>query len=124
MVTIQLSAFLLYFKKAPHPYHTFIEDPGQYSEIDRFQDLDHPISYTFKATSDPDTQYLHKTLKAEDSDKFKEAMIKEIRVHTNKQYWIPFKKDNISPGTTVLPAVWSMKQKRKIDSREVYKWKS
>ena len=56
-------------------YHILIEDPGQYSEIDRFQELAHPLSYTFKATSDPDTLYLHRTLNAADSNKFKEAMV-------------------------------------------------
>jgi hypothetical protein len=30
----------------------------------------------------------------------------------------------IPPGTKVLTAVWAMKQKRRIDTREIYKWKA
>ena len=57
-------------------------------------------------------RWLHKALKVSEANNFKEAMVKEVREHTNKQHWIPFRKENVPPGTTVLPAVWSMKPKK------------
>jgi Reverse transcriptase (RNA-dependent DNA polymerase) len=105
-------------------YNTAIQDPALYSEIDRFKDLDHPITYVLKATNDPDTLYLHEALKAKDSEEFKRAMVHEVQQHTNRKHWEPIEKKDLPPNTIILPAVWAMKRKRRIDSREVYKWKS
>jgi hypothetical protein len=44
-----------------------------------------PIS--FKATADPDTLYMHKTMRAPDAEKFKEARRKEVSEHTRKGHW-------------------------------------
>ena len=55
-------------------------------------------------------------MKASDAKQFREAMQKEIDDHTSRGHW--------DTGTRVLPAVWSMKRKRRIFTGEIYRWKS
>ena len=63
-------------------------------------------------------------MKAPDAKQFKEAMVKEVNDHTSRKHWEPIEKKDVPPGEKILPAVWAMKRKRRIDTREVYKWKS
>ena len=83
---------------------------------------DQPIAY--KATNDPDTLYMHEALKAPDAKEFKKAMIKEVQDQTQRKHWRVMLKKDVPQGETILPAVWSMRRKRQIATREVYKWKS
>lgn len=79
----------------------------------------------FAATkSDPDTMYYHQAMKQEDSDKFRLAMKKEIDDHVERDNWQLMLRSNIPEGTKVLSSVWSMKRKRRIKTREIYKWKA
>ena len=107
-------------------YDNRIDNPGDslYSELDRYQDLDDPILYLYKASNDPDTLYMHEALKAHDADKFKEAMVSEVNEHIERKHWEPVLKSDLPENTIILPAVWAMKRKRRIDTRQVYKWKS
>jgi hypothetical protein len=82
----------------------------------------HPLAY--KATSDPDTMYLDQALRQPDRDKFIQAMVKEVADQTKRGHWRIIKRSEVPQGIKVLPAVWSMKRKRRIDTREVYKWKA
>ena len=77
-----------------------------------------------KATNDPDTMRYHEAMKAPDAQQFKEAMIREVNDHTQRKHWRPVLKSSVPMGATILPAVWAMKRKRRIATREVYKWKS
>ena len=77
-----------------------------------------------KASNDLDTLYYHEAMKEPDARKFKEAMIKEVQDHTNCKHWRIMQIQDVPKGETVLPAVWAMKRKRRIATREVYKWKS
>jgi hypothetical protein len=43
---------------------------------------------------------------------------------TRIENWKVVPRANIPVGTKVVPSVWSMKRKRHIDTREVYKWKA
>jgi hypothetical protein len=81
---------------------------------------------TFKAVrqSDPDTMYLWQAMKEPDWPQFKEAMQQEIDAHTKLGHWKIMRRSDLPAGASVLPAVWSMKRKRRIDTREVYKWKA
>jgi hypothetical protein len=108
------------------PANPPIDDPGShiYSEANLHQDLEHPMLYLCKASNDPDTLYMHEALKAPDSLKFKEAMVKEVNEHIKRRNWEPILKRDLPKGTIILPAVWAMKRKRRIDTRQVYKWKS
>jgi hypothetical protein len=78
----------------------------------------------FAATSNPDTMYLHEALRAPDREHFIEAMQKEVKDHEDLKHWELVSKSEVPEGTTILPAVWSMKRKRRINTQEVYKWKA
>jgi hypothetical protein len=82
-----------------------------------------PIAFALKATSDPDTMYYHEAMKESDAPEFRAAMTKEVDDHTAKQHWEIVRREQVPAGVRVLPAVWSMKRKRHIATREVYKWK-
>jgi hypothetical protein len=86
------------------------------------ESLADPIA--FAATSNPDTMYLHQALRAPDRDEFIEAMKQEIKDHESLHHWELVPKSEVPKGTIILPAVWSMKRKRRIDTREVYRWKA
>jgi hypothetical protein len=67
---------------------------------------------------------MHEALKQPDAEEFKKAMVKEVQDHTTRNHWKVMEKKDVPQGETILPAVWSMKRKRRIATREVYKWKS
>jgi hypothetical protein len=77
-----------------------------------------------KAVSDPDTMYLHQAMKEKDWPKFREAMQKEVDDHSRSDNWELIHKSKVPEGAIVLPGVWSVKRKRRISTREVYKWKA
>jgi hypothetical protein len=78
----------------------------------------------FAATTNPDTMYLHQALRAPDREKFIEAMAKEVQDHESGKHWEVVSKSEVPQGTSILPAVWSMKRKRRITTNEIYKWKA
>jgi histone deacetylase 1/2 len=84
----------------------------------------HPLLFAFAASADPDTMYLHEAMRQPDRLQFIEAMKKEVTDHTNNKNWRVVHRSEIPTGMPVLPAVWSMKRKRRIATREVYKWKA
>ena len=45
-------------------------------------------------------------------------------MHEQRGHWVIRHRRDIPPNTKVLPAVWSMKRKRQIATREIYKWKA
>jgi hypothetical protein len=77
-----------------------------------------------KSITDPNTLYLWQARKEPDFPKFMEAMQKEIDAHTEGGHWKIIKREKLPHGATVLPTVWSMKRKRRISDRQVYKWKA
>jgi hypothetical protein len=86
-------------------------------------ELTNPI-FAFAASADPDTMYLKEAMRQPDREKFIEAMKKEIKDHTDNKHWRIVHRSTIPKGTPILPAVWSMKRKRRIATREIYKWKA
>jgi hypothetical protein len=103
---------------------TIVSNYIDYNEEDKTKYLDDPILLAQKSSTDPDTLYLHKALKAPDSSKLKEAMLEEINQHIKKRNWEPMLKSNLPPNTIIIPTVWAMRRKRRIHNQEVYKWKS
>jgi hypothetical protein len=81
-------------------------------------------SIAFAATSNPDTMYLHEALRAPDRQEFIKAMTEEVQAHEDLNHWELVPKSDVPSGTIILPSVWSMKRKRRISTREVYKWKA
>ena len=75
-------------------------------------------------SGDPDTMYLDDALKAPDRDEFIKAMQQEVIQHEERGHWIMIPRSEVPPGTKVLPAVWSMKRKRRVATGEVYKHKA
>ena len=81
-----------------------------------------PIAFT--ASRDPDTLYLHQAMKSYDAKQFKQAMQSEFKAHCDNKPWEIVPRHTVPKGMIILPAVWSMKRKRRIDTREVYKHKA
>ena len=82
-----------------------------------------PLS-AYTAFSDPDTMYYREAMKAPDKDNFLAAMRQEVQAHTKNGVWEIVPAGSVPEGVKVLPSVWAMKRKRKIATREVYKWKA
>jgi len=66
-----LQEYVLYEALAPGP-------------IDLFTST-HPLS--FKASTDPDTMYLHEALRQPDKEQFLKAMEEEIDAHQEGEHW-------------------------------------
>ena len=73
--------------------------------------IENPVA--FAATDNPDILYWDQAMKAHDREKFIEAVQIE-----------PIPLSKVPKGTRLLDMVWSMRQKRKIKTQEVYKWKA
>lgn len=82
------------------------------------------FSNTLKAVSNADTMYFHEAMKAPDSDKFKESMVSEVNQHIETGHWMPILKISLPNDSIILPAIWEMPRKRKIDTQEVCIWKN
>ena len=78
----------------------------------------------YKATSDPDTMYLHQAMKEPDKDRFLQAMDKEVKDQMGNGNFSITKRTNVPVGKTILPAVWQMKRKRDIMTRQITKYKA
>jgi hypothetical protein len=63
-------------------------------------------------------------MKQPDADKFKKACVDEIAAHHDNGHWKVVPRATLPPATKVIPLVWAMKRKRRIDTREIYKWKA
>ena len=83
----------------------------------------HPLM-AFAASTDPDTMYYHEAMREPDKRQFLEAMQKEVQSHTDNGVWELMPMSQVPQGAQVLPSVWAMKRKRRIATREVYKWKA
>lgn len=88
--------------------------------LDEMQD---PIM-AYKATSDPDTMYMHQAMQEPDKKQFVEAMKKEVRDQSENGNFTVMHKSELPKGATVLPAVWQMKRKRDIKTQRIKKHKA
>ncbi|KAL7575276.1 hypothetical protein ACA910_001801 [Epithemia clementina (nom. ined.)] len=84
--------------------------------------MDEPVS--FAATTDPDTMYYHEAMREPDRELFRETMQKEIQDHKSRNHWEIVLLKSIPFGTRIIDMIWSMKRKRRINTREVYKRKA
>ena len=78
----------------------------------------------FVATTNPDILYWDQAMKAPDRDKFIEAVRIELDGQEKMGNYKPVPLNEVPAGTRLLGTVWSMQQKRKIKTQEVYKWKA
>ena len=93
-----------------------------YIEFTDHPELDDPIA--FAASSSPDTLYYHQAMKAQDRQQFKDSMQTEIDAHIQEGTLVVVPRKSVPKGKTILPSVWSMKRKRRIQTNEIYKHKS
>lgn len=103
------------------PYHVAYETIKEWVDIDDGEQ--HPM-LAYAASADPDTMYYHEAMREPDRPQFIKAMKKEVQSHTENGVWELVTRSSVPPGTKILPAVWAMKRKRRIATREVYKWKA
>ena len=68
----------------------------------------------YKATTDPDTLYLHEAMKQKDWKNFRIAMQKEVDDRMKYKNFSVIHKNKIPKSTTVLITVWVLKRKRDI----------
>ena len=59
-----------------------------------------------------------------DHEQFQRSVLKEIQDHKTNQHWEVIPKQDMPPKTKLLDMVWAMHRKRRIDTRQVYKWKA
>jgi hypothetical protein len=120
--------------KPPARFQDYVSSDLVFSLItEDFTAYEDPIAYAsilnsdmvaFSASLDPDVMHYHQAIKQRDCKQFVEAMVKEIKAHTKGGNWIIIRRDQVPTGHHVLPAVWAMQRKRRIDTQEVYKWKA
>jgi hypothetical protein len=84
------------------------------------EEIEHPLM-VFKATSNPDTMYLHEAMKETDSGEFAKAMDKEVRDQLDTGNFTIIHKTLVPKGEKILPTVWQMKRKRDIKTRKIVK---
>ena len=65
-----------------------------------------------KASTDPDTMYMHEAMKQKDSREFRKAMVKEVEDQMNQGVLVLTKRSKVPKGATLLPAVWQMQWKQ------------
>jgi hypothetical protein len=94
--------------------------------IDRECDIQDRASdpITFSVNSDPDTMYWHQAMQEPDKAEFIKAAVSEVKSHVDNQHFTLMRRDVLPKDTRVLAAVWSMKRKRRILTRAIYKWKA
>jgi hypothetical protein len=72
------------------------------------------------STSDPDTLHYNEAMNADDSAN-KKVMLDEVNAHTENDHWEVWEKAEVPADQDILLSVWAFRQKRRIDTREVYK---
>ena len=118
---------------------TFAEQHGQYyggrstsaqaiaGEIFAFQALfakDEDTATCMAASSDPDTMYFHQAMREPDAPEFLEAAQEEFGKHLKDGTFEIIPLSEVPEGFKLFPAVWAMKRKRKVRTREIYKRKA
>jgi histone deacetylase 1/2 len=68
--------------------------------------------------------YFDQAMREPDSAQFKAATTKEVDDHETRGHWKVIDRTAVPHGMRVLPSVWSMKRKRRVDTGEIYKWKA
>ena len=68
--------------------------------------------------------YFNEALIQPDAPQLVDTIIKEINNHVDQKHWELVPRDQVPRSQTILPSVWSMKQKRDILTKQVYKRKA
>ncbi len=76
------------------------------------------------SSSNPDIMYYHEAMRQPDSKQFTKAAIKEYQDIIKKGILEVTDKSKVPKDTKIFKSVWAMRCKRRILSREIYKWKA
>jgi hypothetical protein len=87
------------------------------------EEIENPL-VAYKATSDPDTMYLHEAMKEPDADNFVKAMLKEVMDQMGNKNFSIIPRSEVPKGEKILPTVWQMKRKRDIKTQKIKKYKA
>ena len=101
-------------------FEAVAEAPNKHLRINK--GITNPIA--FASSADPDIMYLDKAMRQPDKHKFIKAMVSKFDLHSVGAHWRLVPKTAIQSWNKLVPAVWAMRRKRRIDTREVYKWKA
>jgi hypothetical protein len=97
------------------PYHVAYETIKEWGDIEGEQ---HPM-LAYAASAEPNTMYYHEAMREPDRAKFIKEMQKRVQSHTENGVWELVPRSSVTPGIKILPAVWAMRRKRQIATREV-----
>ena len=103
--------------------YAVFDDTDAVEDYELQKGAEDPIAFA-ASRGDPDTLSYNDAMRAEDSPKFKSAMIKEANDHTSRGHWEVWEKRKVPEGHKILSSVWAFKRKRRIDTRAVYKHKA
>ena len=84
---------------------------------------DHPI-LVMTSSSDPDTLYLHQSRKQTDWKELINAMFKETQQLIENNTFTLTKRENFPKKIPILPDVWALRRKIRLDTGAIYKYKA
>jgi hypothetical protein len=85
-------------------------------------DMKDPVA--LMSPTDEDKMYYDQAMRSPDKQNFIEAIVKEVNDHITSKHWILIPRSKVPKGVKLLDSVWSMKRKRDIKTRKVYKHKA
>ena len=98
--------------------------PGELFHRQSFEEtIDNEI-IVMKATSDPDTMYMHQAMRENDRAEFIKAMEKEVTDQYKNGNFEIVHVSEVPKDKSILPTVWQMKRKRDIKTRQIKKYKA
>ena len=118
----------------PAPYQLLSDAPPQTITFSTYYDALHQDDYLiqddiqdpiyFQAQLDKDTLYYNQSMKANDKEEFQRAMKKKLGTHSDRNHWEVIPKCEVPDDEKVLNSVWTMRRKRNILTKKVYKHKA
>jgi hypothetical protein len=78
----------------------------------------------FMSATDEDDVYYDQAMRGPDRQNFVEAVVKEVNDHIISKHLVLIPRSQVPKGVRVSDSVWSMKRKRDIKTRKVYKHKA
>lgn len=78
----------------------------------------------FAAEMMGDIMYFHQAMNQPDSNRFVDALIKEVNGHVENKSWELVPINNIPEDEELLQSVWAMQQKRNLVTNEITKYKA
>ena len=115
---------LIIVKQATSEQNETIVDKLHALDYVEQQRMNDPVAYLSKALNIKDTMYYHEAVKQPDARNFIQAIITEMNQHIANKHWSLINECDVPQGTKIIPAVWSMKRKRDISTREITKYKA